>query len=564
MFLLVNTKETHKTNKRLVYNITSPDDRKQVLKGVLDGDIVELTLKENYTNSSHKFVGSYNKFMPKCPYSFTIVDALGITDLQPLKSTIDFKIVDVKVVQYADPCRPQKRHFVAVDGPNGKELVEAHAFRYGDTSNIRGDNPHNSIKTAYNDPLAGVEFIIPAGGAVVPIVSTDNLLTKEYFHKQIENLATIDTLQQAYKDEVEKQLTTVRKAVQDKIDQAVKDLLGDPKKEESVTNLLVEKVIHRLKNPKPCLPPKPKENEEMFFKDDPRVYFPMVDNFPSGTDPKGMLPPDLLNAMLDKPYIHTGYKPYLHNWIVHPLAYKIHSHKHQFVPGCGCGVGHKELPPIVDDNGEEDYINLIDKGIYNPDTYEPEPEDLKDSNNKPVDNTGGVNTQPEQGDSQPSVTPGEVEEPETQPQAPNQGTSTPDQGAGTLTPDQITVGGTEVTDEPTPAPVQPQAPAASPAKVVYWGVIPSENPSAEDIKALPNSRELETLVGFEFDPGSEEDEGYCALAYPTSFGKSPKFINRGNGFTQTPLYVQTLQIDGVEYRLEIFEYSYDAIPLRLS
>lgn len=564
MFLLVNTKETHKTNKRLVYNITSPDDRKQVLKGVLDGDIVELTLKENFTNSSHKFVGSYNKFMPKCPYSFTIVDALGITDLQPLKSTIDFKIVDVKIVQYADPCRPQKRHFVAVDGPNGKELVEAHAFRYGDTSNIRGDNPHNSIKTAYNDPLAGVEFIIPAGGAVVPIVSTDNLLTKEYFHKQIENLATIDTLQQAYKDEIEKQLTNVRKVVQDKIDQAVKDLLGDPKKEESVTNLLVEKVIHRLKNPKPCLPPKPKENEEMFFKDDPRVYFPMVDNFPSGTDPKGMLPPDLLNAMLDKPYIHTGYKPYLHNWILHPLAYKIHNHKHQFVPGCGCGVGHKELPPIVDDNGEEDYINLIDKGIYNPNTYEPEPDDLKDSNNKPVDNNGNVITQPEQGDSQPSVTPGEVEVPESQPQVPNQSTSTPDQGAGTPTPDQTTVGGTEITDEPTPAPVQPQAPTLSPAKVVYWGVIPSDTPSADDIKALPNSRELETLVGFEFEPGSEEDEGYCVLAYPTSFGKSPKFINRGNGFTQTPLYVQTLQIDGVEYRLEIFEYSYDAIPFRLS
>ena len=564
MFLLVNTKETHKTNKRLVYNITSPDDKTQVLKGVLDGDIVELTLKENFTNSSHKFVGSYNKFMPRCPYSFTIVDALGITDLQPLKSTIDFKIVDVKIVQYSDPCRPQKRHFVAVDGPNGKELVEAHAFRYGDTSNIRGDNPHNSLKTAYNDPLAGVEFIIPAGGAVVPIVSTDNLLTKEYFHKQIENLATIDTLQQAYKDEVEKQLTTIRKAVQDKIDQAVKDLLGDSKKEESVTNLLVEKVIHRLKNPKPCLPPKPKENEEMFFKDDPRVYFPMVDNFPSGTDPKGMLPPDLLNAMLDKPYIHTGYKPYLHNWIVHPLAYKIHSHRHQFVPGCGCNVGHKELAPIVDDNGEEDYINLIDKGIYNTDTYEPEPEDLKDSNNKPVDNTGGVNTQPEQGDSQPSVTPGEVEVPETQPQVPNQGTTTPDQGAGTLTPDQTTVGGTEITGKPTPAPVQPQAPTASLAKVVYWGVIPSENPSADDIKALPNSRELETLVGFEFEPGSEEDEGYCVLAYPTSFGNSPRFTNRLNGFTQTPLYVQTLQIDGVEYRLEIFEYSYDTIPLRLS
>ena len=564
MFLLVNTKETHKTNKRLVYNITSPDDRKQVLKGVLDGDIVELTLKENFTNSSHKFVGSYNKFMPRCPYSFTIVDALGITDLQPLKSTIDFKIVDVKIVQYSDPCRPQKRHFVAVDGPNGKELVEAHAFRYGDTSNIRGDNPHNSLKTAYNDPLAGVEFIIPAGGAVVPIVSTDNLLTKEYFHKQIENLATIDTLQQAYKDEVEKQLTTIRKAVQDKIDQAVKDLLGDPKKEESVTNLLVEKVIHRLKNPKPCLPPKPKENEEMFFKDDPRVYFPMVDNFPSGTDPKGMLPPDLLNAMLDKPYIHTGYKPYLHNWIIHPLAYKIHSHKHQFVPGCGCGVGHKELPPIVDDNGEEDYINLIDKGIYNQDTYEPEPEDLKDSNNKPMDNNGSVNTQPEQGDRQPSVTPGEVDAPESQPQAPNQATSTPDQGAGTPTPDQTTVGGTEITDEPATAPIQPQAPTASLAKVVYWGVIPSENPSAEDIKALPNNRELETLAGFEFEPGSEEDEGYCVLAYPTSFGNSPRFINRLNGFTQTPLYVQTLQIDGVEYRLEIFEYSYDAIPLRLS
>ena len=564
MFLLVNTKETHKTNKRLVYNITSPDDRKQVLKGVLDGDIVELTLKENFTNSSHKFVGSYNKFMPRCPYSFTIVDALGITDLQPLKSTIDFKIVDVKIVQYSDPCRPQKRHFVAVDGPNGKELVEAHAFRYGDTSNIRGDNLHNSLKTAYNDPLAGVEFIIPAGGAVVPIVSTDNLLTKEYFHKQIENLATIDTLQQAYKDEVEKQLTTIRKAVQDKIDQAVKDLLGDPKKEESVTNLLVEKVIHRLKNPKPCLPPKPKENEEMFFKDDPRVYFPMVDNFPSGTDPKGMLPPDLLNAMLDKPYIHTGYKPYLHNWIVHPLAYKIHSHKHQFVPGCGCNVGHKELPPIVDDNGEEDYINLIDKGIYNQDTYEPEPEDLKDSNNKPMDNNGSVITQPEQDDSQPSVTPGEVDVPESQPQVPNQGTTTPDQGVGTPTPDQTTVGGTEITGEPTPAPLQPQAPAASPAKVVYWGVIPSDTPSAEDIKALPNNRELETLAGFEFEPGSEEDEGYCVLAYPTSFGNSPRFINRLNGFTQTPLYVQTLQIDGVEYRLEIFEYSYDAIPLRLS
>lgn len=564
MFLLVNTKETHKTNKRLVYNITSPDDRKQVLKGVLDGDIVELTLKENFTNSSHKFVGSYNKFMPKCPYSFTIVDALGITDLQPLKSTIDFKIVDVKIVQYSDPCRPQKRHFVAVDGPNGKELVEAHAFRYGDTSNIRGDNPHNSIKTAYNDPLAGVEFIIPAGGAVVPIVSTDNLLTKEYFHKQIENLATIDTLQQAYKDEVEKQLTNVRKAVQDKIDQAVKDLLGDPKKEESVTNLLVEKVIHRLKNPKPCLPPKPKEGEEMFFKDDPRVYFPMVDNFPSGTDPKGMLPPDLLNAMLDKPYIHTGPKPYLHNWIVHPLAYKIHSHKHHFIPGCGCNVGHKELTPIVDDNGEEDYISLINRVIYNGDTYKPEPEDLMDFDDKPIDNIGKFDPYPQNGGviSEPGkVDPTTVESP-----IKDDGgiiTTTPEEeqevvipGGTVPDPGQDTSGSTDIVDSE----------ESSISKLSYWGVVTSENPTAEEIKGLANKEELSRLAGKQIDIGGEDDEGLCAFAFPASLtnGGQPTYTNRLNNFSQVPLATSTVNIDGVDYRVDVFEYSYGAVPFILS
>ena len=340
-----------------------------------------------------------------------------------------------------------------------------------------------------------------------------------------------------------------------------------------VTNLLVEKVIDRLKNPKPCLPPNPKENEEMFFKDDPRVYFPMVDNFPSGTDPKGMLPPDLLNAMLDKPYIHMGPKPYLHNWIVHPLAYKIPSHKHQFIPGCGCGVGHKELAPIVDDNGEEDYISLINKGIYNADIYEPEPEDHKDSSNKPIDNNGDVITQPEQDDSQPSVSTGEVavpdsdgeiEVPESHPQVPNQDTSTPNQGISTPVPDQTTVDSIEITDEPTPTPVQPQAPVVSPAKVVYWGIIPSDNPSAEDIKALSNSRELETLAGFEFDPGSEDDEGFCAIAYPTSLSaSSPTFSNRSNNFTQSPLYNRTVSVDGVEYRVDVFEYSFDTLPFRI-
>ena len=115
MFLIVNSKHTDNSNKRLVYNITNVDNKDNYIGNVLDGDVVELTLTELCNNTIHKFIGSYNRFVPKVPYSFTLVDSIAISNVSNLKSAVDFKLVESRVVKYADPNRPNHRHFIVVE-----------------------------------------------------------------------------------------------------------------------------------------------------------------------------------------------------------------------------------------------------------------------------------------------------------------------------------------------------------------------------------------------------------------------------------------------------------------
>ena len=101
------------------------------------------------------------------------------------------------------------------------------------------------------------------------------------------------------------------------------------------------------------------------------------------------------------------------------------------------------------------------------------------------------------------------------------------------------------------------------SKIAYWGVVPNDAPTAENIVALADKREVETLTDLEISFGNEEDEGYVVFAAPASLAGSVTFINRNNTFTQVPLKEGTVNISGTEYKYFIFEYSYELIPFKL-
>lgn len=123
-------------------------------------------------------------------------------------------------------------------------------------------------------------------------------------------------------------------------------------------------------------------------------------------------------------------------------------------------------------------------------------------------------------------------------------------------PGQDTSGSTDIVDSE----------ESSISKLSYWGVVTSENPTAEEIKGLANKEELSRLAGKQIDIGGEDDEGLCAFAFPASLtnGGQPTYTNRLNNFSQVPLATSTVNIDGVDYRVDVFEYSYGAVPFILS
>ena len=101
------------------------------------------------------------------------------------------------------------------------------------------------------------------------------------------------------------------------------------------------------------------------------------------------------------------------------------------------------------------------------------------------------------------------------------------------------------------------------SKIAYWGVVPNDAPTAENILALADKKEVETLTDLEISFGNEENEGYVVFAAPASMAGSVTFINRNNTFTQVPLKEGTVDISGTEYKYFIFEYSYELIPFKL-
>ena len=128
----------------------------------------------------------------------------------------------------------------------------------------------------------------------------------------------------------------------------------------------------------------------------------------------------------------------------------------------------------------------------------------------------------------------------------------------------------EPTDSNTEAGTSPDVPGTSAgdtsttaSKIAYWGVVPSDAPTAENIVALADKREVETLTDLEISFGNEENEGYVVFAAPASLAGSVTFINRNNTFTQVPLKEGTVNISGTEYKYFIFEYSYELIPFKL-
>ena len=128
----------------------------------------------------------------------------------------------------------------------------------------------------------------------------------------------------------------------------------------------------------------------------------------------------------------------------------------------------------------------------------------------------------------------------------------------------------EPTDSNTEAGTSPDAPGTSAgdtsttaSKIAYWGVVPNDAPTAENIVALADKREVETLTDLEISFGNEENEGYVVFAAPASLAGSVTFINRNNTFTQVPLKEGTVNISGTEYKYFIFEYSYELIPFKL-
>ena len=105
--------------------------------------------------------------------------------------------------------------------------------------------------------------------------------------------------------------------------------------------------------------------------------------------------------------------------------------------------------------------------------------------------------------------------------------------------------------------------SATASKIAYWGVVPNDAPTAENIVALADKKEVETLTDLEISFGNEENEGYVVFAAPASMAGSVTFINRNNTFTQVPLKEGTVDISGTEYKYFIFEYSYELIPFKL-
>ena len=141
-----------------------------------------------------------------------------------------------------------------------------------------------------------------------------------------------------------------------------------------------------------------------------------------------------------------------------------------------------------------------------------------------------------------------VTPPVTPEETPKEPTDSSDSGTGT-SPDAP---GTSAGDTSTTA-----------SKIAYWGVVPNDAPTAENIVALADKKEVETLTDLEISFGNEENEGYVVFAAPASMAGSVTFINRNNTFTQVPLKEGTVNISGTEYKYFIFEYSYELIPFKL-
>ena len=146
----------------------------------------------------------------------------------------------------------------------------------------------------------------------------------------------------------------------------------------------------------------------------------------------------------------------------------------------------------------------------------------------------------------------------------------PSTGSGETTPVSPEETPKEPTDSNTEAGTSPDAPGTSAgdtsttaSKIAYWGVVPNDAPTAENIVALADKKEVETLTDLEISFGNEENEGYVVFAAPASLAGSVTFINRNNTFTQVPLKEGTVNISGTEYKYFIFEYSYELIPFKL-
>ena len=146
----------------------------------------------------------------------------------------------------------------------------------------------------------------------------------------------------------------------------------------------------------------------------------------------------------------------------------------------------------------------------------------------------------------------------------------PSTGSGETPPVSPEEAPKEPTDSNTEAGTSPDAPGTSAggtsttaSKIAYWGVVPNDAPTAENIVALADKKEVETLTDLEISFGNEENEGYVVFAAPASMAGSVTFINRNNTFTQVPLKEGTVNISGTEYKYFIFEYSYELIPFKL-
>ena len=169
----------------------------------------------------------------------------------------------------------------------------------------------------------------------------------------------------------------------------------------------------------------------------------------------------------------------------------------------------------------------------------------KANSNKP---SAGESSKPVEGGSNPST--GTEQTPPVSPEeTPKEPTGSSDSNGTGTSPD---VPGTSAGDA-----------SATASKIAYWGVVPNDAPTAENIVALADKKEVETLTDLEISFGNEENEGYVVFAAPASLAGSVTFINRNNTFTQVPLKEGTIDISGTEYKYFIFEYSYELIPFKL-